>query len=279
VNPNLPAGIDDGIAWLMRKDPAERPPNLVTAVRALEASAEASGFSIPKQTWDGATPTPHNLERPPTPPTRASKTPGAFAATAASGTPGAFAATVAHTSSVGPASPAPGRSRLRWLGGFAAVAVVAGGALVFLKTQNKDEAKPASAPPIVASAAAPPSDAMVALAQMPADAASVAVPEPPKQIAITVEHAPPGSEVLAGGKVLGTAPGPFMLDRGTDAVELTVRHAGYTPAKLSVVPDQPRTLEGTLAPIRKKTPPSSGGKPPPDTHSDPHGIEDPFTRK
>jgi serine/threonine-protein kinase len=43
VNPMLPAGIDDGIAWLMRKDPAERPPNLVTAVRALESSAEASG--------------------------------------------------------------------------------------------------------------------------------------------------------------------------------------------------------------------------------------------
>ncbi|HEY1550426.1 MAG TPA: protein kinase [Kofleriaceae bacterium] len=37
--PELPAAVDDAIAWLMRKEPAERPPDLATAVRALEIGA------------------------------------------------------------------------------------------------------------------------------------------------------------------------------------------------------------------------------------------------
>lgn len=75
------------------------------------------------------------------------------------------------------------------------------------------------------------------------------------------------------------APGPIVLDRGDAPVELVVRHAGFAPAKLSVVPDQARTVDATLAPVHKKPPPSSGTKPAPDTHKDPHEIEDPFTRK
>jgi serine/threonine-protein kinase len=35
----LPPAVDDVIAWLMRKDPAERPPSLTVAVQALEAAA------------------------------------------------------------------------------------------------------------------------------------------------------------------------------------------------------------------------------------------------
>jgi hypothetical protein len=211
---------------------------------------------------------------------RASKTPGAFAATAASGTPGAFAATVA--SGQGPeAVPAARRgSRMRWLGAFAAVAV-AGGALVVLKTQNKDEAKPAepvAAGRPVAVADLPTADAAV-LAQAPVvDAATV--PDVPKQVAITIEHAPAGSEVLAGDTLLGTAPGPFMLDRGSAPVAITVRHAGFTPVKVDVVPDQARAVDATLHALPKRPP--SGSKPPPHRGSaatDPHDIEDPFTRK
>jgi serine/threonine-protein kinase len=37
--PELPPAVDDAIAWLMRKDPAQRPPDLATAVRALEVGA------------------------------------------------------------------------------------------------------------------------------------------------------------------------------------------------------------------------------------------------
>jgi eukaryotic-like serine/threonine-protein kinase len=37
--PELPPAVDDAIAWLMRKEPAQRPPDLATAVRALEVGA------------------------------------------------------------------------------------------------------------------------------------------------------------------------------------------------------------------------------------------------
>jgi len=45
---DLPTSVDAGIAWMLQKDPAQRPPNLVTAVRALEQAAEESGIAIPK---------------------------------------------------------------------------------------------------------------------------------------------------------------------------------------------------------------------------------------
>ncbi|HUH05193.1 MAG TPA: serine/threonine-protein kinase, partial [Kofleriaceae bacterium] len=44
---DLPKSVDDGIAWMLRKDPGERPPNLVTAVRALEDAAAAAGIPVP----------------------------------------------------------------------------------------------------------------------------------------------------------------------------------------------------------------------------------------
>jgi hypothetical protein len=242
-------------------------------VRALESSAEASGIPLAKQTWDSVTPTSHPLERPPTPPVRGSKTPGAFAATAASGTPGAFAATVASTSSVGSAQP-PSRRRLRWLGGFSAVAL-AGGALFILKTQGKSEPKPA-APVAVANLPAVPDAAVAALVAPPVVDAAL-----PAQVAITIEHAPAGSEVLAGDTLLGIAPGPFMLDRGSAPVAITVRHAGFLPVKVDVVPDQARAVDATLHALPKRPPPP-GSKPPLHRGSaatDPHDIEDPFTRK
>jgi serine/threonine-protein kinase len=253
VNPRLPAGIDDGIAWLMRKDPAERPPNLVTAVRALERAAEAGGIAV--DGWDSKTPTPSTLERPPTPPTVASKTPGAFAATVASAE-----------------APLPRpRSAVPWILSGITVAALAGGALIVMSTHGNTEPAPPPKQHVV-----PPADATVAVVPPAPDAAIV--PEVPAQVAITIEHAPAGSEVLLGDAVLGLTPGPFQLARGTQPVELVVRHAGFVPAKLSVVPDEARTLDARLAPVRKR-PPVSSGKTPGNPATDPHSIEDPFTRK
>jgi serine/threonine-protein kinase len=245
VNPRLPTGFDEAIAWLMRKDPANRPPNLVTAVRTLEGAAEAGGIAI--DGWDGKTPTPYQLERPPTPPTRASKTPGAFAAT------------VASTE----ASP-PKRSLLPWILGGVAVVAVAG---VALFATGSKKLEPPTPQPVVTATPPPPVDATVA----PAIDAAV----PPAQVAITIEHAPAGSEVLRGETVLGIVPGPFELDRDTAPVELVVRHAGFISAKLSIIPDQARTLDAPLAPVRRRP----VGNAPQHKTADPHSIEDPFTRK
>ena len=45
---NLPEGVDEAVLWMLQKDPAERPPNLFTAVRSLEAAAEAAGIALPR---------------------------------------------------------------------------------------------------------------------------------------------------------------------------------------------------------------------------------------
>ncbi len=44
--PELPLAVDDVIAWMMRKEPAERPPDLISAIHALEQAALAAGISL-----------------------------------------------------------------------------------------------------------------------------------------------------------------------------------------------------------------------------------------
>ncbi|MCX5742084.1 MAG: serine/threonine protein kinase [Proteobacteria bacterium] len=44
--PSLPAGVDDAILWLVDKEPAARPPNLMAAMAALEAAAHGSGIEF-----------------------------------------------------------------------------------------------------------------------------------------------------------------------------------------------------------------------------------------
>jgi eukaryotic-like serine/threonine-protein kinase len=45
---NLPHAVDEAIQWMLQKDPAERPPNLSTAVSSLEAAAQAAGIPLPR---------------------------------------------------------------------------------------------------------------------------------------------------------------------------------------------------------------------------------------
>src|SRR5690606_38863588 len=57
----LPPAIDDAIAWMMRKDPAERPPNLQSAMRALEEAAGVefvSDVPLSRRTPSALTPMP-----------------------------------------------------------------------------------------------------------------------------------------------------------------------------------------------------------------------------
>ncbi|WP_428261604.1 protein kinase domain-containing protein [Haliangium sp.] len=46
--PDLPMGVDEAIEWMLQKDPSERPPNLLTALRSLESAAEAAGLTVPR---------------------------------------------------------------------------------------------------------------------------------------------------------------------------------------------------------------------------------------
>ena len=51
--PGLPPAVDEVIAWLMRKDPADRPPRLRDAIAAFEQAAADAGIAIaPHGRWD-----------------------------------------------------------------------------------------------------------------------------------------------------------------------------------------------------------------------------------
>ena len=196
VNAALPPGVDDAIAWLMKKDPAQRPPNLVTAVKALEAACEAGGISVPRPTagWDTATPTPAGLARNPTPAPPQSGTAPTMPAQRAM-TPQGLAETVpsAMQSVVGP----PRKSSLPWILG-AVGALIAGGIAFFaLRGGHRDApapppvpaaaqpavAQPAAAPPpVVDHPAAAPVDAAPAEMTVVTPDAAVAAPAPPKKI-------------------------------------------------------------------------------------------------
>jgi eukaryotic-like serine/threonine-protein kinase len=58
--PELPAEVDDAIAWLMKKRREERPPNLMTAMKLFDDIAERNGIAVPRatQAFDSVTPPP-----------------------------------------------------------------------------------------------------------------------------------------------------------------------------------------------------------------------------
>jgi hypothetical protein len=85
-----------------------------------------------------------------------------------------------------------------------------------------------------------------------------ATPPEPKTVIVTVAGVPDGTEVLIGTAVVGAAPGPVQLDRGSSAVVLTFRADGYLPASKSVVPDADKPLDVTL---KKKAKAGGGHKP------------------
>ena len=82
---------------------------------------------------------------------------------------------------------------------------------------------------------------------------------------------------MLANKKLGTAPGTITLDRSDDAVELVLRHAGYTPLKQSIVPDHDQELHLTMHHAPKTTTSTSNsGSSSTTTVPDPHGTENPF---
>ncbi|CAN5917559.1 hypothetical protein BH11MYX3_BH11MYX3_34280 [soil metagenome] len=229
-NALLTPEIDDAVAWFMQKDPANRPPDLRNAMKALEHAAANAGIatSPPTTSWDvqtGPTPKPFQTEPPHT------------TAPLLTGIPRGQ-----HT----PESqlpPAARRSRTP-LFAIAALAAAAIGVVIVIATRKDAASTPEPAPTHVITTQPAP-------VPVPPKQPIVTAPDlTPQTLIITITGVPDGTEVFAGGMTVGAAPGPVQLPRVAEAMVLTFKADGYLPTSTKVVPDHDQAL--TMVMKKKK---------------------------
>ncbi|MBL9019786.1 MAG: serine/threonine protein kinase, partial [Myxococcales bacterium] len=190
LNADLTPAIDDAVAWMMKKDPADRPPDLRTAMRALEQAASAAGLaSTPSQGWDiASSPSLRPYETQPV----ATATPQATRALRGVATP---------TGDLPPRR----RSKvpLFAIGALAAAAI--GVVVVFATRSSGDTPRPA--PPPVSEPTPPAPRPPTPPPPAPIVQPEVDTPEePPQTVIISITGVPEGTEVFAGGMTVGAAP-------------------------------------------------------------------------
>lgn len=231
--PGLPKAVDDALAWLMRKDPAERPPTLMTAVDALEDVVEEA----PKQARPRVV-TPERLVTGATAPSKSSPPAVGLAATQFSTT--------------------PQRSR----GPLVIGAVVGLGVAIALGLFAMRGGKAAATPDAtVATNAPPPADATPVVA----DAATIADAALSPNVTVTLDGVPGNAEVRLAGQLVGTG-ARALVPRGDREVPLVISADGFVPTTILVTPDDDLRRPVTLKP-RKVVPrgnPGSGSAKPTD---------------
>jgi serine/threonine-protein kinase len=239
--PTLPAGVDLPLRSMMAKDPTHRPSTIGAALGELGAAGSvpvgpqavaAFGTTIPA--FGGV--------------------PGSVPATAPS--PGVRVVTGdgaaehgAQTFLSSEADVVPTRRSHVWaIVAIAALAAAVGAAgLVFVL---RKPAAPVDAGPSVGIVQATPA-ARAAGSATPAKPSATA-PAAPTDVEVRIDGAPAGAKVLADGKELGTAPGPFKLKPGV-AVKLTVTAKGYKPRDVELTP-----TENVQVPIALDKAPAAG---------------------
>jgi hypothetical protein len=245
--PDLPAGVDRVIAWLMRKDPATRPATLGEALASLEyvASGQLTAADPPSASARLATAeTPSSLPGLPAFPS-GGRTPSAARAAALSETQAGDPprpATMAASRTGEPARWTAPR-RLLAAGALGAAVVVAA---IAIRTAGRTRS-PAQAPAEPTTLAAAVHDAGPAGAEVRTADAAVAGAEP-ADVFLTIAGTPPGTEVRHSGVLVGTAPGRVELPRSTTEVILVLSADGFAPETLSVIPSQDLTRTVALKP-------------------------------
>ena len=242
IVPDLPLAVDEAIAWLMMKDPADRPSHARAAIQALEAAAEGLGIPVGPRSelWD-----------------------------AQSGPVGAISGgpitsqlgRVTTGKSVPVTTPTklpPVTSHRKWfvIGGALVGAIAAVAIYLATRSPGKPEVREHAAIPL--ETRTPPSEnkpPVVAIEKQdkPKQDDPPAPPVLPKNIAVDVTGVPEGTEVILAGATMGAAPGRVMVPRGTDPVVLTFKVDGYQTTSKPLTPDQDQKLVVTM---KKK---SSGG--------------------
>ncbi|HTM21939.1 MAG TPA: protein kinase [Kofleriaceae bacterium] len=288
IAPDLPKSVDDGIGWMLRKDPAERPPNLVTAVRALEDAASAAGITIPTG------PGPSGVYAASTGAMLSQRTPSTVTPMPRTGDLG-MADTIgadAHTSEQLAAAVAKGEGRKRkapLLIGALAGAVVVGAVVFFVvKGLKKDDGGDQPKVTEPAPTAAPTPEPVKEPARPPQPPTNTLPPpvQEPEVVNIKVLGAPEGAEVYSGGKLVGVVP-DVQLPRGDIPLLLTFQLDGWKPATQKVTPTGDQQIKVAMKEKRGGRPggghprPPGGGDKPPGGGTDNGGhntLEDPFKK-
>ncbi len=255
-NAELTPEIDEVVGWLMRKEPADRPADLRSAMKALEQAATSAGLatSVPTASWDVQSSPGHKPFETQPPHTSSARITGI------------------PRGQLTPESQLPPparRSRTPVYAALAAVAAAAIGVVIVIATRSGDaDRPPPPAPPVVSQ---PPP---IAPPITPPVKPPVVGPENTAQtVIITIEGVPDGTEVFAGGMTVGAAPGPVQLPRIAEAMVLTFKADGYLPTSATVVPDHDQPL---VVKLKKK---GGGGGGPTIRKPSKDDIENPFGGK
>lgn len=275
VVPDLPAGVDQAIAWMMSKNPDDRPQTATAAVESLTTAAgnlaeaapsgtgrrvgslpgaagsvEARGGRFRSGRRSAVSAGDAALGSAPTVGAEASAPPDAFDGFASAETMAAASALSQEFS-----RQATPRSRaITWIGTFAGAAAIGG--LVFwalsslgrrtghgvehsaLRVSSAKQPAPAPAPAPAPPVSAPPARKVEpAASPVPGDAGH------PNSVRISVAGPPKGTKVYAHGAPVGVAPGKIWLPRGSGKVPLTFNADGYQATTQSVTPDHDRQVK------------------------------------
>ena len=212
--PELPAALDDLIAKMLAKDPAQRPQTMMAVQRALAGEPEVSGIepTLPPTLGDLAryTPVPKSILGP--------------APVAASSTTLGTASGQRDGSAVAP------RSKKLVIGGVAGAAI-AGIALWFGLARSGQDTRPA-APPVGATIAQPP-------------------PPPPQPIVIELTSTPAAEIYSADRRLLGTTPFTYRRAPADGQLVFFVTADGYVEQRVEIPADRSDTRAVTLDAIPK----------------------------
>lgn len=99
-----------------------------------------------------------------------------------------------------------------------------------------------SPPPVVATPSTPPTNDV----PVPVPAATSAAAPPIEEALIHVETVPSRAAIFVAGAKAGLSPLDLKLPKGTEAIGVEIRHAGYQTVKERVVPDVNQRLKITL---------------------------------
>ncbi len=261
--PDLPAGIDRVIAWLMRKDPAARPATLGDALRSLEhvASGQLTAAEPSASARLATAETPSSL---PALPAFVSgkRTPSAPGATALPEAQAGDPPRPAAAAASGTGNPTRWTAPHRLLAAGALGAAVVVVAVLAIRPAGRAEPS-AQAPAQPSALAAASHDAGPASAEARAPDAAVAS-APPADVFLTIAGTPPNTEVRHSGVLVGIAPGRVQLPRSATEVILVLSADGFVPETLSVIPSENRALTVELkpraAPVRPLPPRTEAAK-------------------